>query len=1265
MKRILALIISVLIPSLLLAMDVPILSGGNQLPSTSVTNYGFAQGNLLHWDTTENLIRNVVPVAGTGKTFYCNVGTAPGVSKSWTFTIVKNGVDTSLVCVISGTSTDGSDTTNTVSFSAGDTVSIKSVPSGGPPSAANIRFGWMFAAGSGESIIMGSTRVTALSTSATEYGALQGCAANSATLSNRDAVIPTAGTISNLFVETSDFPGSAKSYTFSILKNGSSTSAPSCSVSGAGSTTCSNTGTSLSFAAGDTIAIEVVPSGTPTAVRARWAVKWTPTTDGENLILGSSGSAMNTAGATRYLSPSGTSNSWGSSEATFQTLGLGFVMKKWFVALGTAPGGAASYTFKNRIDLADGAMSIAISGANTTGSDTTNTNTIVAGNKINISSLSASSPASSIPKWGFVADTSGSFTPTPTSTPTNTPTNSPTLTPTPTNTTAGATSTPTITPTVTPTVTPSVTPTVTPTITPTSSPTVTPTVTPTGTPTATPTITPTSTNTPTGPTATPTSTPTQAPFAVVGTFITATNKASSSSWAPTTSTTLEAGNLGIISLAFDNAATSDGNTSLVSSITDPAGNTWTRAREFTNSEGTAGAGVTVSLWYSKITTQLDLGSALTITLSSAVTAKAIKGTEFTMGTGSISIDGAGDLANDLSDVGALSVSGSSSIEHLCVRAVGAESATTTWTSTGTWFKINATASSGSTADTNIATGWEYKILSSSSSGTSDPTWYTADFASVLVCFINAAISPPATATPTATATITPTPTSTTAVTYNVVKVTNLNETGAGSLPNCIATPNNACLFETSGTIQLSDGLPMTQNNVVICGQTAPSPGIMLKSSGLYIKASNIDVQHIEIRPGDSVIGELKAERDGVRFESPGASPGTPLRNIRMKNVSISWAIDENFSTFQDVADSYLKDSIVAEGLQYAGHEVKHSAAGIMGVGGRNNTIKGNLIVNNRDRNFLWKNNTTGEFINNYVHNYGGLSNLNTNRIEILGTTWNKLDFIGNVFKPGVDSLTGMYPFFVEATPNVGSAFYVKDNKGATRTSNSDPECNAANSNFGSYCQSTTRVINTTPDSEIVLSDDLLAYVTANSGSRPWDRNSTDLRIISAATNGTGQIIDCIETCDSADGHTDIQVPEGGYPVRAVNTRTITAASTYNYADLMAFCRTFETSATPTPTPTPTFTPTITPTATPTATPTRTPTVTPTNTPTLTPGGPTLTPTNTPTITPTSTQTPTSTPTETPTNTPTVTPTSTITPTPTVTPTYSGSRYKRLTLLGAG
>lgn len=76
-----------------------------------------------------------VPMAFTATRLYASVGTAPGVGQSFTYTLRKNGADTTITFSIGGASTTGNDTAHTVAFLAGDLVDVKLVGSAGAAAA--------------------------------------------------------------------------------------------------------------------------------------------------------------------------------------------------------------------------------------------------------------------------------------------------------------------------------------------------------------------------------------------------------------------------------------------------------------------------------------------------------------------------------------------------------------------------------------------------------------------------------------------------------------------------------------------------------------------------------------------------------------------------------------------------------------------------------------------------------------------------------------------------------------------------------------------------------------------------------------------------------------------------------------------------------------------------------------------------------------------------------------------------------------------------
>jgi hypothetical protein len=200
----------------------------------------------------------------------------------------------------------------------------------------------------------------------------------------------------------------------------------------------------------------------------------------------------------------------------------------------------------------------------------------------------------------------------------------------------------------------------------------------------------------------------------------------------TTSAALAAGNIGILIIAKDNVATADGDFSEVSSVADSVGNAWVKVREFTNGQGAAAAGVTVSVWMTKATKTLPLGGTITITFSASITAKAATAWSFRVGAGNNLVVEAGvDRADDGVDPGPMSLTALANIEHLFLRGIGGENPSAAFTATANYTAMTQAATSGGGAATNIRVIGEFRIATLTRD-TSDPTWTAADHASVYV-----------------------------------------------------------------------------------------------------------------------------------------------------------------------------------------------------------------------------------------------------------------------------------------------------------------------------------------------------------------------------------------------------------------------------------------------------------------------------------------------------------------------------------------------------
>ena len=118
----------------------------------------------------------------------------------------------------------------------------------------------------------------------------------------------------------------------------------------------------------------------------------------------------------------------------------------------------------------------------------------------------------------------------------------------------------------------------------------------------------------------------------------------------------------------------------------------------------------------------------------------------------------------------------------------------------------------------------------------------------------------------------------------VYRVTNLNDSGPGSLREGIVTQERArtVVFEVSGNIALKSPIGLGPNNsyLTVEGATAPSPGITIKDRGFRIGGGCHDVlfRHLRIRTGDTTIfGKLYEGWTDVDGDGPGTVYSHPLK----------------------------------------------------------------------------------------------------------------------------------------------------------------------------------------------------------------------------------------------------------------------------------------------------------------------------------------------------------------------------------------------------
>ncbi len=324
-------------------------------------------------------------------------------------------------------------------------------------------------------------------------------------------------------------------------------------------------------------------------------------------------------------------------------------------------------------------------------------------------------------------------------------------------------------------------------------------------------------------------------------------------------------------------------------------------------------------------------------------------------------------------------------------------------------------------------------------------------------------------------------------------IDNLNDSGKNSLRECFeANGPRICLFEISGTIELENHLYIKNPNIIVAGQTAPSPGISLKNGGIIIQASDVLIQHIRIRVGDEEMGPNYDDRDAIKIEAKYAD----IENIIIDHVSASWAIDEIFSTWSDkymVKNVTVINSIFSEALYDSFHSKGgHSMGTLIGKNTENLLYSKNILAFNNYRNPLIRDDSTNIIIaNNYIFNPG----IGSKSKIYFGTTGTKnlpmyASVVGNIFKANPQEYYYNL-LYVEKGSASDFNLYIDDNKGPMDFEDQWESVYGIND---MSIRENSLPINI-EGLNYLKSADVEEHLLENSGARPYDRDEVDKRII--------------------------------------------------------------------------------------------------------------------------------------------------------------------------
>lgn len=344
-------------------------------------------------------------------------------------------------------------------------------------------------------------------------------------------------------------------------------------------------------------------------------------------------------------------------------------------------------------------------------------------------------------------------------------------------------------------------------------------------------------------------------------------------------------------------------------------------------------------------------------------------------------------------------------------------------------------------------------------------------------------------------------------------VTNLKDSGEGSLREALATPDSRIIvFAVSGTIHLESRLGIPANTT-ITAQSAPGEGICLADYSVGLKGDNIIVRHMRFRMGD-------------RYQNKGRIPGggsddafstSRKKNIIIDHCSFSWSTDEALSVYNGDSTT-LQWNIISEPLDYSYHFEtgdkdfeQHGFGGIWG--GRHFTAHHNLFAhcNSRTPRF---NGIRGvdmenaDFRNNVIYNWGG-----NNVYAGEGGSYN---VVNNYYKPGPSTRTEarkyiLNPYELKGRIPFGKFYlqgnYLQGSPGVTAN-------NWKGVIMGGGAQRTLDTGQSKVDREFSFlpiptqsAQDAYNSVLKSAGATLPARDTLDARIVRNVKEGTGKIID--------------------------------------------------------------------------------------------------------------------------------------------------------------
>ncbi len=413
----------------------------------------------------------------------------------------------------------------------------------------------------------------------------------------------------------------------------------------------------------------------------------------------------------------------------------------------------------------------------------------------------------------------------------------------------------------------------------------------------------------------------------------------------------------------------------------------------------------------------------------------------------------------------------------------------------------------------------------------------------------------------------------------VYHVTNLNDSGAGSLRDAVSKSGRIIVFDVGGAINLTSQLQLSKPNITILGQTAPGDGITVTGNDVLINADNIIIRYIRVRPTDSQGGE------------PDGMGGRWVHNIVFDHCSLSWSVDETLTLYAGSLEDGTNVSsnitvqycLTSESMRMSNHfKGAHGYGGI--VGGTNATYSHNLFAHHDSRSPRFDRNLKStDFVNNVIYDWGNTNSMygaepysyNSKEQYSNPSYVSNVNIRNNYFKYGASTKPAIRTRIFDVT-NDGSVKYngsvlksnlyingnYVDGSSSVTNNNSYGVNNAANANLipepvdmGEYAV------------EEQTATDAYEDVLKNVGATLPKRDAIDSRVVADVRNGTGRVINTDEEVGSLSSIESASrafvIPQDWKTAHGMGTASETAKAPSGYTWIEEYANDIASGAAPT------------------------------------------------------------------------------------------------------